>query len=353
MTKRPKISIILPFYNIPQNLFEKCLNSILKQKFEDYELLVIDDGSSIEYKNYLHNIVNLDSRIKLICKNNGGVSSARNIGINIAEGDYVAFIDGDDVVSSGYLYEAYYFILKTGADYVIGGTKTIHRELVLDLDKTLFDNKAEPSYDIYHIRDIPKLIPSLISTDEFILLENGGYISRGPVSRLLRTEIAKVVKFPEGIPLGEDVIWNQLVLKHTRSVTIVKSIWYYYVNNNMSASYKYRKDAIECIRKEMCMLWDIIDTNNKRIYKAFCNRLLEETSQRICRSYLTRAENNDNFLNKYLLFSKLKYSKPWSYMDSRFLYKNGTIKSIIRFFTFKTNLYYPLIYIKDRWFNRL
>ena len=93
------ISIIIPVYNC-ENTIERCIKSLCKQKFDDIEILVIDDGSNDNSGNIVKQLLNSDNRIKYIKKENGGVSSARNLGIEISNGKYIMFIDGDDWVDT-------------------------------------------------------------------------------------------------------------------------------------------------------------------------------------------------------------------------------------------------------------
>ena len=89
-------SIIVPIYNVEKYLVA-CLDSILRQTFKDYELILINDGSTDESLKICRTYLNKDKRIKLIDKSNGGLSSARNAGISKAEGDFILFIDSDDL----------------------------------------------------------------------------------------------------------------------------------------------------------------------------------------------------------------------------------------------------------------
>ena len=88
-------SIIVPVYNCEQYL-EKCLNSLLKQSYKNIEIILINDGSNDNSEKICLNYKKLDSRIKYYKKDNGGVSSARNLGINVCNGDYITFLDSDD-----------------------------------------------------------------------------------------------------------------------------------------------------------------------------------------------------------------------------------------------------------------
>ena len=95
MERKIKFSIVIPVYNI-EKYIKKCINSILEQSYKNFEIIVVDDGSTDE-SNLLINSIN-DNRIRIIKKNNGGLSSARNEGIKYVTGDYIWFVDGDDYI---------------------------------------------------------------------------------------------------------------------------------------------------------------------------------------------------------------------------------------------------------------
>lgn len=97
------VSVIVPFYNTDLKFCEKCLDSLCNQSYNNIEILVVDDGSNLEYARGLDEICTYDCRIKVFHKLNEGVSSARNIGINEAKGDYIAFVDSDDWVESSFI----------------------------------------------------------------------------------------------------------------------------------------------------------------------------------------------------------------------------------------------------------
>lgn len=99
---RIKVSVIVPIYNVEKYLPE-CLDSILNQTFSNYELILVDDGATDTSGEICERYAAHDNRIKIIHKENGGLSSARNAGINVAVGDYIAFIDSDDAVHPDYL----------------------------------------------------------------------------------------------------------------------------------------------------------------------------------------------------------------------------------------------------------
>ena len=93
----PKISIIVPIYNMEQYL-ERCVDSILSQTYKDFEVILVNDGSTDNSDIICDDYAKKDQRIKVIHKRNGGLSSARNAGIKLSKGQWLLFIDSDDCV---------------------------------------------------------------------------------------------------------------------------------------------------------------------------------------------------------------------------------------------------------------
>lgn len=125
MNITPKISVIVPVYNTEKYL-RRCIDSILTQTFTDFELLLIDDGSKDASGAICDEYAKQDSRVKVFHKENGGVSSARNLGINNAIGEWITFIDSDDTVPNDALYLLQSNTLEGDVEFVIGGYSIVN-----------------------------------------------------------------------------------------------------------------------------------------------------------------------------------------------------------------------------------
>lgn len=113
-------SIIVPVYNVEKYL-DKCLESILRQTFKDFECIIIDDGSPDNSNIIIDKYVKLDQRFKVIHQKNMGLSAARNTGLDIAQRNYIVFVDSDDYIADEYLEKFALKIADTDADIVICG----------------------------------------------------------------------------------------------------------------------------------------------------------------------------------------------------------------------------------------
>jgi len=114
----PKISVIIPVYNV-ENYLEKCLLSVMWQTFNDIEIICVNDGSTDNSRIILEKYQKRDSRIKIIDKENGGLSSARNAGMKVATGEFYSFIDSDDWIENTMLEKLYNNITSLNTDISI------------------------------------------------------------------------------------------------------------------------------------------------------------------------------------------------------------------------------------------
>ena len=113
-----KVSVIVPVYNVEKYL-RKCLASLVNQDFEDYEIIIVNDGSPDNSQEIIDEYTKKYKFIRSFTKENGGLSSARNYGIDKARGDYIAFVDSDDYVDVAFLKELYEAITKDGSDIAV------------------------------------------------------------------------------------------------------------------------------------------------------------------------------------------------------------------------------------------
>lgn len=120
----PKISCIVPVYNVEKYL-RRCVDSILNQTFTDFELILVDDGSPDNSPAICYEYAVKDSRIKVIHKVNGGVSSARNVGLDVAKGEWICFVDSDDLIEADYMQKMYEAAINNNSDFIMCGIQQI------------------------------------------------------------------------------------------------------------------------------------------------------------------------------------------------------------------------------------
>lgn len=145
----PVFSIIVPVYKTEQYI-EKCVTSILNQTYRDFELILIDDGSPDRCPQMCDEYQKLDSRVRVIHKKNGGVSSARNCGLEIACGTFIWFVDSDDYIEPFSLQQLYEAQKEKEADLYVFNTQQIQSFHTADIDEFLKNTILHMFLDLDH-----------------------------------------------------------------------------------------------------------------------------------------------------------------------------------------------------------
>ena len=149
MTKSPQISVIIPIYNVERYL-RQCIDSILAQTFTDFELLLIDDGSPDGCPAICDEYAEKDARIRVFHKQNGGVTSARNKGLDNAKGNWIIYIDGDDWIEPTYVEELYNEAINNEADIAICAFRFVYEDGSSVIEHpTIWDDNKQASLNRY------------------------------------------------------------------------------------------------------------------------------------------------------------------------------------------------------------
>lgn len=193
-----KLSIIIPVYNVEMYL-QRCIESILSQSFQDYEILLVDDGSTDASGRICDSCALRDGRIKVIHQANQGVSAARNAGLKASRGEFVTFIDSDDEIRPMFLDN---FSFDPGIDFEIQGF-TINYTYDTSRNKAIAPERTRIAslYEVYAESEYQKT-------------------SRGPYCKLFKNEIIRKhqLTFPAGISFGEDAIFVKQYLVNCRGL---------------------------------------------------------------------------------------------------------------------------------------
>jgi glycosyltransferase involved in cell wall biosynthesis len=212
------ISVLVPIFRIEKYL-PKCIDSLLNQSFENFELILVNDGSPDSCPKICDDYSKIDSRIKVIHKENGGLVSARKEGLKYAKGKYVSFVDGDDWVDRYYLDTLFKLAEINCADLVVTG----HFREFNGKIETFKPRKA----GIYNASEIESLIiPKVIYNGKFCEHEISTYVW----NKLFRRELLNDILFdiPNKIVMGEDAAITYSYLSISKSLVISKIPLYYY-----------------------------------------------------------------------------------------------------------------------------
>lgn len=221
-----KVSVIVPVYNVEEYL-DYCIKSILSQDYQNIEVLLIDDGSTDSSGAMCDSYAMEDERIRVIHKENGGLSSARNTGLLEMTGDFFSFVDSDDYVRTDYISRMLSYLNKDNSDMVICSFEKVIGEK--DCSQFL---KTESDYEVYDRETI-----------QFKMLSR--QVPMYAHGKMFRNNLKKWIRFPEG-RLFEDVptVWN--VVKHVNKVSYISDRLYFYRQRLGSiVNTKYRHERLD------------------------------------------------------------------------------------------------------------
>lgn len=216
MKRNKKISVIVPVYNCEDYIYD-CINSIIRQSFEDFELILLNDGSTDNSLNVCRSFVKDDKRILLVSHENMGVSLTRKKGVELSNGEYITFIDADDSIEEDYLETLYNAMTESEADIVCCNSK----------DDTEADAKAY-------------ILEKEYITDKKTLLE--AYCKKKRYAyciwaKLYKREVLKGVEFPD-MKYAEDAYVVLETFSKSKAVQLITYNGYHYTDNPTGAMSK-------------------------------------------------------------------------------------------------------------------
>jgi glycosyltransferase involved in cell wall biosynthesis len=283
--QNPLISVIVPVYKVEQYL-RTCLNSVLNQTYNNWELILVDDGSPDNCPQICDNYAKKDNRIKVIHKKNGGVSSARNLALDNSQGDYVAFLDSDDFWHSEYL------------------------KIMIDLCQEYEADIAQCSF----IRGTEKVFPRIKSSKNFRIFDNHSIFLKGYAkiivcAKLYKSYLFEGVRMPVGKLFEDDFTTWKWYYKAKKIVVIDEALYYYTENEQSTMSGHAKLPSL-----------DYIEAYEERIdfFKSNGVKELEDFSQgHLCKALLLTSNNKKltstqkNIVDATFLsnWQKIKHSK--------------------------------------------
>ena len=210
-----KLSIIVPVYNVEEYVSE-CIDSILAQTFTDWELILINDGSTDNSGKICDEYAQKDSRIKVIHKENGGLSSARNVGLDITKGEYITFIDSDDRIIGENVFQRLIEILSKDSEIDIVQYDVIHKWQSTEEHKRIYPFKT------YYNKE--NILKAYLTEDIHVACWD----------KIFKAEIFKDIRFPLG-QISEDIAIIPQIVENTNKL-VTTNIGYY--------GYRYRENSI-------------------------------------------------------------------------------------------------------------
>lgn len=280
----PDVSIIVPIYNTEKYL-KRCINSILSQSFKDFELLLIDDGSTDGSLQIIKEYEEYDKRVRIFSNKNQGPALTRNFGIDMAKSDYLMFIDSDDYIDQGYLADYFNAVSQSNVDIAIGGYKRVIGE------KTTYTLRLKQG-------------------------EFSKYVVTGPVCRIIKKEFLNDnnIRFLD-TNSSEDVYFNLMIYNKTEKIKIIDNVGYNYFYNANSLSNTAHKGFKKDIRIiELLDLINVKDSYNLELNQYYIIRYIIWYLL-----YSGRTASPDNFITEYKkLFGWLESNIP-NYKKNKYL----------------------------------
>ena len=211
-----KVSVIVAAYNI-EKYIARCLDSILNQTYKNLEIIVVNDGSSDNTGEIIDKYSEKDTRIKVIHKENGGVSSARNKGIDMSTGDYIGFVDGDDTIEP----DMYEILVKNAIKYNADISHCGYK--ILEVDKeTLFYGSGKVV-----VQNRKKGILDLF---------DGTIVEPSLCNKIFRKKIIGDVRLDENIKINEDLLFNVVLFEKSSKSVFEDKSKYIYMKRDGSAT---------------------------------------------------------------------------------------------------------------------
>ena len=213
--KNPIISFIIPCYNV-EPYIEKCINSISNQTIQDIEIIPVDDGSPDRSGEILDGLAKRDSRIRVIHKENGGVSAARNTGIDVAKGEYIVFVDGDDYIAEDY------------AEYMLGLIVGNDADFALSTNCYTRKNEKQIVQENIHV----------MNNEDAVALLLGPRVIVGCWNKIYNLEFLrnKKLKFSTEMFYGEGLYFINQVAQNANKIVVGEKKVYYYRRNNYASA---------------------------------------------------------------------------------------------------------------------
>ncbi|MCD2502361.1 glycosyltransferase [Clostridium sp. NSJ-145] len=247
-----KISVIVPVYNVEKYL-EKCIISILGQTFKDFELILVNDGSTDSSGEICNKYKKIDERIKVIYQKNSGLSAARNAGLEMAKGDYIGFVDSDDYINNNMYETMFKLAQENNADIVQCKFKKFYNDF-------LEENEENNTNRIFNISNSEEALYKLLSIGDMNVQCVVAW------NKLYKSNLFNDIRFPIA-KIHEDEFTTYKLFDKSKKIVFCESEMYYYrqVDGSIMNSKfnKRRLHYLEALEEQLCYF----ENRNKEIYK--------------------------------------------------------------------------------------
>lgn len=280
-TKTPLISVIIPIYKVEKYLKE-CVDSVLAQTYTNLQIILVDDGSPDDCGKICDEYAQKDSRVVVIHKENGGLSDARNAGLEVAKGDYISFVDSDDIVHPDFL--SYLYLYIKDADISVCGYKVFNDGEILT---------SETTKGVFPLSYSSETILSQLFKFKYPMLVIAW-------NKLYKKVLWEKVRFPFGRVHEDEFVIHEL-LELSSTINVIDAPLYYY---------RQRSDSIMAEAKAEQAILDKLEAYGRR-RKFFITHKLEqqvvEINREILYRCLMRCVTSDNLVWQSMGFSDILF----------------------------------------------
>ena len=280
-----EVSIIVPIYNAEKYL-SRCIDSILNQTYKNYEVILVNDGSKDDSINICNKYMALNNKIKILNKENGGVSSARNLGIENSKGKYIIFVDPDDSIDNDLLEYCLNIIRENDCEIVCYGMKTYKNDI---LQSNIYND------EIVEIYESEEIIKEYARSGKFLYSSCNKLFSK----KLLDNT---KVRFSNEIRYAEDALFNYCIFMHTNRLAISNLKKYNYFINDKSTVKSVTEKRLDILKAQK-KIYDILECHKYLEYKELILKQYIES----CILIAIDIAREKSILNKRCILKEVKY----------------------------------------------
>lgn len=295
----PLISIIIPVYNVEEYI-KACLNSAIEQTYENLEIILVDDGSTDNSGKICDEYAKKDNRIRVIHKQNGGLSDARNAALEVFSGEYIALVDSDDYIATEYIEKLYNALIKYDADISVCSEQRVEINDKGDIKNT---KNAYRRYNGELLMTAEQALDNYLRQDLF---------DTTACEKLYKAECFKGIRYPFGFAC-EDLGTTHKTFLKSKKVAYIGEPMYYYVQREGSILHSYTsskryRDGVKMVEQ---MRADVL-TEYPQLQKAVNSRCLSMYFH----AYIGACKTNDKELADYS-WGKIKQLRFKVLFDSK------------------------------------
>ncbi len=295
------LSIIIPTWRNTEAELRRCLSSLYVSSLP-FEVLLVDDGNEAAYGEMLDRMAEEREHLTVLHAPHAGVSAARNLGVLRARGDYVLFVDADDVVTRQFWKDAEEIRRKGIPFDIIYGMVSMKEEAPLSME-VREDFCGEPlDENVRHA-----LYGHMFALGRGQYRTKEKHLGRGPWARLIRRDFLRRFPFDTSLALGEDMMWNLDMLRAAPKGRVTEHVCYYVIGNPNSATRGYHKESIERHRAMLCALKGYVTPETVGDYHS---RIFESLAE-IGHKYFLSPQNHLSWFQKVKEFNQVAMSEPF------------------------------------------